>query len=62
MLRHHPDKADVVTPAERGTQQDEVDIVSLNEARAILGDPVRRREWEAARRGALYSIYTVTRS
>lgn len=34
-----------------GKGEVDIDIVLLNEARAVLGDPTRRREWEAARRG-----------
>jgi hypothetical protein len=35
----------------------DIDIVLLNEARAVLGDPTRRREWEAARRGESYHSF-----
>lgn len=59
MLLHHPDKA----LAGEGVSRDadsapngsrigiDVDIVLLNEARAVLCDPVKRREWEVARYG-----------
>ena len=65
MLLHHPDKVGNVSsnthPGGSG-QRDEgekLDIVLLNDARAVLSDPARRREWEASRRGMLYIIVSL---
>lgn len=55
MLQHHPDKrgseavARAAGDGETGAQQNDaahVDIRLINEARWILGDEKRRREWE----------------
>jgi len=54
VLIHHPDKkgdAGAGSAGDGGGGGGDVDIRLVNEARWVLGDPERRREWEAASYG-----------
>lgn len=50
MLLHHPDK--------QGGHGGEVDIRVVNEAKWILEDPARRKEWEANFHGEYLLLYS----
>lgn len=52
VLLHHPDKQPASGPSQAvsdvSSQQPKVDIRLVNEARWVLGDSDRRKEWEEA--------------
>ena len=49
VLLHHPDKQHASSlSASLPQREDRVDIKLVNEAKWVLGDPARRKEWEEA--------------
>lgn len=49
VLVHHPDKQYASSASVRdGPEGDKVDIRLVNEAKWVLSDPTRRKEWEEA--------------